>query len=733
MKKESESVIAYREQLEDNVKICNSAFRQINIFLRPQPPESSPINNGSFRIGKSITVTENNSQPRVEYTGEGGYSFIVTPHEQVSSEYPEGKPLSDSAAELVKFSYKTMETSQAIVRKMMEDIKECSPKPAIFDILEKGEKVCTLEWGYVPDPENEAKNKLVVVVHEGQHDLVLTSSLNDRPHNRYGYKMGEEFSLESIGKISTQTEEAEEVTPHDLSLLQMLVTKTFGNNDSIHVSKFHFRDESLGSTFTMDQLQAIYAEERIAYEKECEQRRLFQEEQERVQKEAAQQQYLKEIEAKAIPPDHFTTAQKDTWNYLIQSITSLKAQGKGQILSLVALSGTGKTEITKVMEERELFKDAQVSFVEADRLWGEEEIKKLESGTKSGDIVILTATPYEMEKKNLNGRSEFWQKPHILKTMTAEEVKTFLVSAYGKEQFGSVPVDDLVAHSLGIPFLAKILADMPRLTPESMRGAVGKYILRRAYIYPREDAASKLEPYVSIPMASDITQEDRSSTSLSRNVLYDSENLYLINEIRQKLMEQGYVAPPVEFIDLSSKDMYDEAYSRKEGSSIEVFVPALTEENYELIKEAFGFGKRQIEERGSVMSPLDFRMLQYGTRVKMYGDIVRKLGILLRDKQYGIRTVQAEVATIEENYESLKDIAEQYNGSFNEELPSVLIHKHEHYGMTQPLDVGYLTETLLQQLGIPYTAKNEYANAYYSYDPSHQKIIIHREIYPRNK
>jgi hypothetical protein len=57
------------------------------------------------------------------------------------------------------------------------------------------------------------------------------------------------------------------------------------------------------------------------------------------------------------------------------------------------------------------------------------------------------------------------------------------------------------------------------------------------------------------------------------------------------------------------------------------------------------------------------------------------------------------------------------------ELISFFIHAHEHHGMSyHPAAIGWMTESLLQQRGIPYFVNNDTHDSSYTFNPETKHI-----------
>lgn len=206
---------------------------------------------------------------------------------------------------------------------------------------------------------------------------------------------------------------------------------------------------------------------------------------------------------------------------------------------------------------------------------------------------------------------------------------------------------------------------------------------------------------------------------LHKNHLYD--NLHRVLLEQKELEKEGILEESPMFVTPESESIYDSMLASEEAL-IDIFIPNLKLDDFRRLQQAFGYttqwGYSQSE----------------ATRIRMFRSDYRKVRFWHTDENGN------EYVDENENHWQKAEAHSYLKGYLQGKLglpvdrykkgPRFLVHSHEHVGMTyKPAEIGWLTESLLQQRGISYFVNNHTYGKAYIYNPETQHIEFLPEIY----
>ncbi len=298
--------------------------------------------------------------------------------------------------------------------------------------------------------------------------------------------------------------------------------------------------------------------------------------------------------------------------------------------------------------------------------------------------------------------------------MSADETRNFLLNHHGTS-IPSLQPEDIVRYSMGIPLLVEQLTS-PSISEEDAIKIAAAYLNRNFGVFAQpNDLLAAASQYINIQIPESVVAHAiEVARESKKNRIYDL--LHHALSIQMKLRKQGIYEQDPFFIDSESERIYDEMLASGERVWLDIYAPDLSTEDLARIHEAFGYSTKNGEyDQHSA------------TRIQMFSDDYRKVSFWHRDEHGDELLDSGEYDGLGKqipNYEKARQSgvlglsSETARGKC-----SFFIHAHEHNGYAfHSARIGYMTETLLQQMGIPYFVNNDTYDASYYYEPTTKSI-----------
>ncbi len=293
--------------------------------------------------------------------------------------------------------------------------------------------------------------------------------------------------------------------------------------------------------------------------------------------------------------------------------------------------------------------------------------------------------------------------------MTEEEMRAYLST-----RSSSLPLDDLVACSLGLPGLANELLDIPSLSlPIAQR-------LAALHLYHNggrrsEEIPSLVDRYLHIPPNAAILE------MLSKGMSTEgyAPNAHIYHHLPRLKKHYAYMQDGVSvyFVAPESVDMYTTEL-RKHMRGVHISMPWLSSEQAEVVGELLGFNSDNLRSRPT-------------NRWFMF-DASRK-GVLIYGKlPNGNERAMSDCDMLSEwEYEQFRDRIRSYQRVHSLGLlttppisgqPYFSVSVNDHGGANeQPLHFGWMLESFLQQKGIGYIG--HHSSGHFWYNPDEKRIL----------
>jgi hypothetical protein len=286
-----------------------------------------------------------------------------------------------------------------------------------------------------------------------------------------------------------------------------------------------------------------------------------------------------------------------------------------------------------------------------------------------------------------------------LKGMTEEEARTFAK----QEPQGTLSIDELVACSLGIPGIIKQVDSIPHLDFARALRIGGMRIgeaLPEAATFYEEKRDEYLAQFLCIEPTADLLEEIEKSFTRSRITLtgHQSEDRHIYDHLREVGQEHRDV--DVTFKAAESVAMYSTILGKRFGG-ITIKVPGLSPENFEELMKMLGFTGQEGEYQGVTNRRAAFMV--YDKELSLYGnDGEREIGLCEGQEMYS----RVMCRNREEREVHLRELGTDLIPLEREGDGYVSISVNDHgYQTNDPLRVGWMVESYLQQKGIGYVAR----------------------------
>ena len=312
----------------------------------------------------------------------------------------------------------------------------------------------------------------------------------------------------------------------------------------------------------------------------------------------------------------------------------------------------------------------------------------------------------------------------VLPGMDETETEKFL-NSLGKGEDNSLSSGDITRYSLGIPLLVEELTS-PGLNPRIALGIPIQYLINNIGLGRASDSnklKALLTPYLGMRLDKKVLAGfEKMRGSFLGEKIYDDLERILANW--KKLKEEGIDEESPLFVAPESEEIYNWMQklsgNDRTRAEIEIFVPNLSPADLKRLQEAFGF---------SFINYCPYYSFDLASRLnKMFGLGIgyRKTGIWHRDFSENEIFFESEcpISTISQKY-----LDEHRRGNlglgFDNSGGYFVVHCHAHNGETyRPAQIGWATESLLQQRGLPYFVNNVTFGKAYIYDPKEKRLVF---------
>jgi len=418
--------------------------------------------------------------------------------------------------------------------------------------------------------------------------------------------------------------------------------------------------------------------------------------------------------------------QREISGKILETINSKE----NQLIIVEGLSGVGKTAVLNSIRTEILAKKGLV--VQITPYLSLEELEPL--ANCEGPLVMPLTYPSEyyegkLEEYIQNNFSDRKILKFILKGMSLAETNEFL----GRNPYSpnnSLTKEMIARYSLGIPLLVKELT-LPGLHPESAVLIPAGYLRRNIFLGQSDDLEKLrelLSPYLQMTIADEVLGSlDELRGSFDLDVYSDLQGIL---ERREKLAIDGIDEESPLFVAPESVAVYNamlKSNRRHRGTlEIEIFVPEIPPSVFQKISQSFG--------GNLLIGGYEFNQATRFYRMFNIGEGFRKTEIWHKPRN-GDQSFFEDYDDEKDYKEYLKvpERAKKYQTKYRSgELdikPLVggnvdfFVRCHAHNGQTYRLvSIGWVTESLLQQLGLPYFANNKTYGQAYTFDPEQRKL-----------
>lgn len=291
------------------------------------------------------------------------------------------------------------------------------------------------------------------------------------------------------------------------------------------------------------------------------------------------------------------------------------------------------------------------------------------------------------------------------------------IYAQGVLNKGELTDQERIQYSLGIPHIAEQIS-LPGITrPIATHIAAG--FLRENFMgrLAPEAFAEACARFLQVPLLDEI--QAGVVKIFSKAAIY--ENLHFVFHEQQILARKGIREESPLFLASESEGMYDKMLNDRRDAWIEIYASALKPEELDRIHQSTGL----------VQTRHTYEYQYSARRMRMFLATERKVRFRSQtpEGEIYIHRNDSEEWNVREEFEQyermllknripIEHTKKGETGRFH-----ALAQDHEQM-VTNPAHVGWMLESLLQQLGIRYFAHNRMLGADYVYDPDTQNINV---------
>jgi ABC-type cobalamin/Fe3+-siderophores transport system ATPase subunit len=375
-----------------------------------------------------------------------------------------------------------------------------------------------------------------------------------------------------------------------------------------------------------------------------------------------------------------------------------ESRGGQKFVILRGLSGVGKSTLLESLKTDSKAKGCLVTSPLLLTFDSERAKVKRHRG-----LVIADCNIYETQSLKRDEPSFDW-KTVTLKGMTMSETRSMLIKLLGG-QTTKVPVDVLTDLSLGIPQLVRELAVAPELSRQQVNRLTAHHLIEVSrgdwkdllFIKPAKEALALL-PKISM---------------MRPESIYDFLDSVLAKKVAgpdfRQLVSPLFVAP-------ESEEIY--AKMLKAGTdrrnSLMIFAPNIPLEQMQGVK--------------SELKNFQYEGIDGSPRFRMFGIDARKTNLWMKDLD-GTEFVRRGES---ENVFLGRTLVEWQQQYVSQQFPikfegqrggQLFLSAHEHSGLVVgPARKGWIIESMLQQLNVPYYVENTTIGDKYLFSPHTQRI-----------
>ncbi len=418
--------------------------------------------------------------------------------------------------------------------------------------------------------------------------------------------------------------------------------------------------------------------------------------------------------------------QKEIAGKILETIASKDKQ----LIIIEGLSGVGKTAVLDSVRTGILAKKGLIAQITPYLSFNElEPLVNCE-----GPLIVPLTYPSEYYEGKLG--EYFLQNfpdrkisKFILKGMSIEETNEFL-DRYSYSHGNSLTKEMIVHYSLGIPLLVKELT-LPGLDSESAVLIPAGYLKRNILLDQSTDSEKlneMLSFYLQMPICNEVLkslEELRASIDLD---VY--AGLQGILERREVLWSRGIDEESPLFIASESVDVYNAMLKSNQSHrgtlEIEIFVPDIPPAVFQKISRSFG--------GNLLIGGYEFSQATRFNKMFNISEGYRKTEIWHKPRNGDESFFEdSDYARADKKYLKVPERAKKYqikyrSGELNIKplsggIVDFLVRCRAHNGQTyRPVSIGWATESLLQQLGLPYFVNNKTYGQAYTFDPEQGKL-----------
>ncbi len=404
-------------------------------------------------------------------------------------------------------------------------------------------------------------------------------------------------------------------------------------------------------------------------------------------------------------------------------ISTLDKASKNHLILLEGLSGVGKSSLLGAIAEDVRERGGAIVEPEIHRYRLSEAVKAC-AGHAIVPFVPNEKSRIETLVQTYSGDvSEF-----LLKGMSLDEITTHIKSLPMTNPL--LTLEQIAKYSLGVPLLAEGI-NHPMVTENTAERMGATYLSWN--LRSPADTANLCRKYLKVEPTRNALQLVRSWDGSPG--WYEDNNLasFLLKlaENANSLKKQGVEEPSPFFEAPESARMYEKMLSARDTHCmVSIYTPRISDANIaRQICSSFGIDA----EKKDGMEYLD---PDNATRARLFSDLSSGAGWLLRKTKFLLRSPDGSTYRIGEGLDNNPgsfDFELRFISDFKGIPASVNIkgvedvgfyfRKHEHpCGERDVSHAGWMVESLLQNLGVPYLANNTVADKQYSYNPAEKRI-----------
>jgi len=398
--------------------------------------------------------------------------------------------------------------------------------------------------------------------------------------------------------------------------------------------------------------------------------------------------------------------------------SAIQAGSLAQSLYVVeGFSGVGKSTVIDWLEQN--YSPLHLKRI---RGWLPDEWDRVRN---SGVRAVAAATPSELDslrrRDRLNDREEQVLTVR-LPGMNYQEIMD-CITRMPRQKGNTLSPMTISRYSLGIPLLAQRLS-MPGITKELAPSLTARYLLSQFKHEAYSNAlVEESREYLQMPIPPDVEHlVERLRREEGEEQLYS--RLEGVLDRQQELTHRGISEESPIFLAPESEAMYNEMLRKRDLPNLDIFVPNIDQTLFERIQQSFGFQYGEYQENAQ--------------RFRMFLASFRKVSVWRKDS-FGEEKFQ-----INEKQRFREQVELYRSGYLRRELGlvpgdpgmerSMHIHAHDHFAMMEnPALVGWLTESMLQNLEVPYHVTNHTLETSYVYNPRTQRIDTQPQMFDYRK